>query len=101
LEDKLASLTSRLGVALTTLHRLEKINSLFISKGFSTDREFQTVADDLTYHITGLEGNLESVNVLERKVRAISDLVRYLNHLFDNYTSLPGRADNQTLTECS
>ncbi|GFF98939.1 isoform 2 of receptor-interacting serine/threonine-protein kinase 4 [Aspergillus udagawae] len=75
LEDKLASLTSRLGVALTTLHRLEKINSLFISKGFSTDREFQTVADDLTYHITCLEGNLESVNVLERKVRAISDLL--------------------------
>ncbi|GIJ86990.1 hypothetical protein Asppvi_005889 [Aspergillus pseudoviridinutans] len=75
LGDRLVPVASRVGVALTTLHRLEQINSFFHSKRFSSDDEFQSVASELTYYITSLEGHLESVNVLERKVRGISDLL--------------------------
>ncbi|KAF7164620.1 hypothetical protein CNMCM5623_009077 [Aspergillus felis] len=75
LGDRLVPVASRVGVALTTLHRLEQINSFFHSKRFSSDDDFQSVAGELTYYITSLEGHLESVNVLERKVRGISDLL--------------------------
>lgn len=75
LGDRLVPVASRIGVALTTLHRLEQINSFFHSRRLSSDEEFQSVAGHLTYYITSLEGHLQSVNVLERKVRGISDLV--------------------------
>lgn len=56
------------------------INSRLRCEGLAADaREFQTVADSLAYHVTSLEGHLESVNVLERKVRGISDLVRAIH----------------------
>ncbi|KAM0121518.1 hypothetical protein ACP6JC_001686 [Aspergillus fumigatus] len=75
LGDRLVPVASRIGVALTTLHRLEQINSFFHSRRLSSDEEFQSVAGHLTYYITSLEGHLQSVNVLERKVRGISDLL--------------------------
>lgn len=75
LGDRLVPVVSRIGVALTTLYRLEQINSFFHSRRLSSDEEFQSVAGHLTYYITSLEGHLQSVNVLERKVRGISDLV--------------------------
>lgn len=74
LGDRILPLASRLRTALVTLHRLENMNSLFRPKT-SADDGFQTVVDSLAYHVTTLEGHLESINVLERKIRGISDLV--------------------------
>lgn len=74
LGDRILPLASSLRTALVTLHRLEDMNSLLRSKT-STDGGFQTVVDSLAYHVTTLEGHLESINVLERKIRGISDLV--------------------------
>ncbi|OJJ06554.1 hypothetical protein ASPVEDRAFT_56153 [Aspergillus versicolor CBS 583.65] len=74
LGDRILPLASRLRSTLVTLRQLEKMNSLLHSDT-STDAAFQTVVDKLTYHITSLEGNLEGINVLERKIRAISDLL--------------------------
>ncbi|KAL4888298.1 hypothetical protein BDV59DRAFT_211209 [Aspergillus ambiguus] len=75
LDDRLVPLTARLGTALTTLRQLGRLNSSFHSRGFSSDEEFQSLAGDLMRYINTLEGHLESVKVLERKVRSIADLL--------------------------
>ncbi|KAL5363349.1 hypothetical protein BJX96DRAFT_177989 [Aspergillus floccosus] len=75
LRDKIVTLASQVGVALTTLQKLEKINAEFHARGFSSDREQQTVSDKLTHQIMSLEGHLKSVGVLEQKVQSISDML--------------------------
>jgi hypothetical protein len=78
LRDKIVTLASQVGVALTTLQRLDKINTEFHARGFTSDLDHQTVGDSFTYQIMSLEGYLKSVGVLERRVRSISDMVRLL-----------------------
>ncbi|KAF9892111.1 hypothetical protein FE257_002517 [Aspergillus nanangensis] len=77
LGDKMVPLASRLEVALLTLRRLERMNTLFhhARKHPSDVAGFQVVSDDLAYHITCLEGHLKSCAVLEKKVQGISDLL--------------------------
>ncbi|KAE8147188.1 hypothetical protein BDV25DRAFT_143006 [Aspergillus avenaceus] len=75
LGDKLLPLSSRLHATLTTFCMIEEANALFHTRGFATDIEFQKVANEITYYKTNLEGYLESVKVLEGKVKGISDLL--------------------------
>ncbi|EAU34058.1 conserved hypothetical protein [Aspergillus terreus NIH2624] len=75
LRDKIVTLASQVGVALTTLQRLDKINTEFRARGFTSDLDHQTVGDSFTYQIMSLEGYLKSVGVLERRVRSISDML--------------------------
>ncbi|KAF7596890.1 hypothetical protein BBP40_011935 [Aspergillus hancockii] len=75
LGDKLLPLSSRLHVALSTIRKLEELNTLFQTKGFVTEDESQRAADEMAYYATNLEGCLKSVEVLEGKVKGISDLL--------------------------
>ena len=75
LGDKLLSLSSRLQVALETVRKLDEINTLFKSKGFTTDGDAQLFASDMAYYKTTITGYVKSVEVLEGKVKGISDLV--------------------------
>ncbi|KAL3494903.1 hypothetical protein BJX62DRAFT_222935 [Aspergillus germanicus] len=75
LGDRLVPLAARLRAALHTLRQFEKMNSLLRSKEFSSEEQCQSTADQVAHHISGLEGHIESVQVLERKVRGISDLL--------------------------
>ncbi|KAL2844546.1 hypothetical protein BJY01DRAFT_263842 [Aspergillus pseudoustus] len=75
LGDRLVPLAARLRAALATLRHLEKLDSLFHSTNRSSEPQYQPTSDQLAYHITSLEGHIESVQVLEAKVRGISDLL--------------------------
>jgi hypothetical protein len=78
LGDRLVPLSARLRAALCTLRHLEQISSLSHSKGVSRDQQGGYMSGEVARHITELEGHIESVQVLERKVRGISDLVSHL-----------------------
>ncbi|KAE8417534.1 hypothetical protein BDV36DRAFT_283721 [Aspergillus pseudocaelatus] len=75
LGDKLPPLSSRLQAALETIRKLAEINTLFQSKGFTTDDDSQRLASEMAYYKTTIEGYLRSVEVLEGKVKGISDLM--------------------------
>ncbi|GAB1208462.1 hypothetical protein APSETT445_007212 [Aspergillus pseudonomiae] len=75
LGDKLLSLSSRLQVALETVRRLNDMNTLFQSKGLTTDSDSQLFASEMAYYVTTIEGYMKSVEVLEGKVKGISDLL--------------------------
>ena len=80
LGDKLLSLSSRLQVALETVRRLNDMNTLFQSKGLTTDSDSQLFASEMAYYVTTIEGYMKSVEVLEGKVKGISDLVCFVPH---------------------
>ncbi|KAJ0423940.1 hypothetical protein BJY00DRAFT_299447 [Aspergillus carlsbadensis] len=75
LGDRLVPLAARLRAALHTLCQFEHTNSLLHSKQFSSEEQRQSTADQVAHHISGLKGHIESVQVLERKVRGISDVL--------------------------
>ncbi|KAB8208458.1 hypothetical protein BDV34DRAFT_233333 [Aspergillus parasiticus] len=75
LGDKLLPLSSRLKIALETVRKLDEINTVFQSKGFLTDDDSQRFANEMAYYKTTIEGYLKSVEVLEGKVKGISDLL--------------------------
>ncbi|KAL4756019.1 uncharacterized protein BDW70DRAFT_154510 [Aspergillus foveolatus] len=75
LGDRLVPLAARLRAALHTLRHFEQMNSLLHSKDVSSEQQFRSTSNQLASHITALEGHIESVQVLERKVRGISDLL--------------------------
>jgi hypothetical protein len=78
------------------------MNSLLRSKGGSSEDQCQSTTDQVAHHISGLEGHIESVQVLERKVRGISDLVSSLlaNHPQSTSCSLPPMLVN-TVTQAN
>ncbi|GMG32577.1 unnamed protein product [Aspergillus oryzae var. brunneus] len=80
LGDKLLPLSSRLKVALETVRKLDEINTFFQSKGFMTDDDSQRFASEMAYYKTTIEGYSKSVEVLEGKVKGISDLVCLLSY---------------------
>ncbi|KAL3431438.1 hypothetical protein BDV09DRAFT_188408 [Aspergillus tetrazonus] len=75
LGDRLVPLSARLRAALRTLRHLEQISSLSHFKGVSREQQGGSMSGQVAHHITELEGHIESVQVLERKVRGISDLL--------------------------
>jgi hypothetical protein len=77
---KLALLSTQLGVILTTVRRLADINNLFVPKGLSLPTQSRKLANATIYYISRLEGNLKSVEALERRVQGISNLVRTSNN---------------------
>lgn len=75
LEDNLAPVKSQVDVALQIVRRLGEFNSLLYSKGFIRESELREIDNVLAHHRVSLEGNINSVTALERKIRGISQLV--------------------------
>jgi hypothetical protein len=78
LGDRLVPLAARLRAALRTLRHFEHMSLLLHSKDVSSEQQCRSMSGLLAQHITALEGHIESVQVLERKVQGISDLVGHL-----------------------
>lgn len=76
LDDKLLCIPARLNVALSIVRSLEQFNDLLHSRRLCTDAAFQHWADEMAYHRTQIEGQLNGASVLERKVQRILNLVR-------------------------
>ncbi|OOF94503.1 hypothetical protein ASPCADRAFT_397324 [Aspergillus carbonarius ITEM 5010] len=75
LGDVILPLSSWMGVAQATISKMQEINTLLYTKGFSTENNYDRVSGDLASYKVNLEGHLRSVRVLERKAQGISDLV--------------------------
>ncbi|KAB8228804.1 uncharacterized protein BDW43DRAFT_290008 [Aspergillus alliaceus] len=75
LGDKLLPLSSRVHAALITVRKLEELNTVFHAKNYTNDGDSQRFASEMAYYRTTLEGYLKSVEVLEGKVKGISDLL--------------------------
>ena len=75
LEDNLAPVKSQVEVALQIVRKLGEFNSLLYSKGFIKESELWEIDNVLAHHRVSLEGNINSVTALERKIRGISQLV--------------------------
>ncbi|KAL3455340.1 hypothetical protein BJX64DRAFT_272630 [Aspergillus heterothallicus] len=75
LGDRLVPLAARLSAALKTLQHLERMNMLSHHDKHLSSHQFLSTADQLKYYGAGLEGHIQSVKVLEQKVRGISDLL--------------------------
>ncbi|KAE8383107.1 hypothetical protein BDV26DRAFT_304010 [Aspergillus bertholletiae] len=75
LGDKLLPISSRLQVALETICKLEEMNTFFQSRALATDDDARRFAGEMAYYKTSIEGYLKSVEVLEGKVKGISDLL--------------------------
>ncbi|KAL2821645.1 hypothetical protein BJX63DRAFT_223325 [Aspergillus granulosus] len=72
---KLTPLSMQLDVTLIAVRKLADINTLFVSKGLSTLTQSRRLANLTVYYTSCLEGNLKSVEALERKVQGISNLL--------------------------
>ncbi|PLB46429.1 hypothetical protein P170DRAFT_438224 [Aspergillus steynii IBT 23096] len=95
LGDKLLPLSSRLGVALDIVQRLEEFNTELNSKSITSAGNFQHVTDETKYQKAVLQGYLNSISVLEKKVQGISDLLAVSLNL--NYQAVTVEINNKML----
>ncbi|KAI9040380.1 uncharacterized protein KD926_008337 [Aspergillus affinis] len=95
LGDKLLPLSSRLGVALDIIQKFEELNTELNSKRLTSEGSFRHVMDETTYHKTILQGYLNSISVLEKKVQGISDLLAVSLNL--NYQAVTVEINNKML----
>lgn len=75
LEDNLAPVKAQVGVALQIVRRLGELNAQLYSNGLIKESQLLEIDNVLGHHRVILEGHLDSVTALERKVRGISQLV--------------------------
>ncbi|PKY00575.1 hypothetical protein P168DRAFT_69791 [Aspergillus campestris IBT 28561] len=75
LEDNLAPVKAQVGVALQIVRRLGELNAQLYSNGLIKESQLLAIDNVLEHHRVSLEGHLDSVTALERKVRGISQLL--------------------------
>jgi hypothetical protein len=75
LEDKVLPLSARFRTTLATVTALKDANEMFNATGLCESKEYLEMSNELRYYETLLEGHLETVGLMERRVREILNLV--------------------------
>ncbi|KAK1149743.1 hypothetical protein N8T08_005297 [Aspergillus melleus] len=88
LGDQLLPLSSRLRVALDIVQKLQQLNTELNSKCLTSEGSFRHATDETRYHKTKLQGYLDSISVLEKKLAVSQNL---------NYQALTVEINNKML----
>ena len=76
LEDKVLPLTARFRTILGTVLALRDVNELFRNAGFWQGKDYLDVSNELKCYETHINGHLETVTLMEKRVKEILNLVR-------------------------
>ncbi|KAK2800970.1 hypothetical protein FQN50_007945 [Emmonsiellopsis sp. PD_5] len=87
IRDKILPLSPRLYVMRTGLEKLRELNEHFRMEGHYSHRKANQIFDDIQYYWIRVNGHLQSLGVLERKIQGILSLLEVALDIGNQVTS--------------
>jgi len=92
LEDKVLPLSAHLRGTLLTIQSLQSANELFTSKGFYPTQDTAIFSNELRAHETTLQGHILSIELLEKRIRGVLEMLAVALNLKNQITAAENQA---------